>query len=271
MAVKARLPVLISVPHGGVKVPPEVAPLFSLTLADILRDGDTWAGYLYNLEDLVDTVHIFNPARAVVDVNRAPDDLPPANQDGVVKTLAADGLPVWKNRGGLAEKLVEKMLHRYYFPYHEGLKEASGRRSIKLGLDCHTMLARAPFVSAEPGKKRPLVCLGNLGDEKGEVVDGPVSAPPELLRRFGEALAHHFFRFAGDSDEGLVSLNDPFKGGFITRKHSTYGRIPWIQVEINRSLYLHGNPRTESPPGAVLERMAMLKYCFAAALEELFS
>ena len=34
-----------------------------------------------------------------------------------------------------------------------------------------------------------------------------------------------------------VKLNEPFKGGHITR---TYGNnpIPWIQVEMNRSMYL---------------------------------
>ena len=34
-----------------------------------------------------------------------------------------------------------------------------------------------------------------------------------------------------------ISFNDPFHGGHITR---TYGKnpIPWIQIEMNRSMYL---------------------------------
>jgi formiminoglutamase len=35
----------------------------------------------------------------------------------------------------------------------------------------------------------------------------------------------------------LIGLNDPFKGGHITRTHGA-GRVPWIQVEMNRCLYL---------------------------------
>jgi N-formylglutamate deformylase len=34
-----------------------------------------------------------------------------------------------------------------------------------------------------------------------------------------------------------VTLNEPFSGGFITRTHGN-NPIPWIQLEINRSLYL---------------------------------
>ena len=34
-----------------------------------------------------------------------------------------------------------------------------------------------------------------------------------------------------------MTLNEPFSGGFITRTHGN-NPIPWIQLEINRSLYL---------------------------------
>ena len=34
-----------------------------------------------------------------------------------------------------------------------------------------------------------------------------------------------------------IHLNDPFRGGHITRAHGG-GSLPWIQVEMNRSLYL---------------------------------
>jgi formiminoglutamase len=45
------------------------------------------------------------------------------------------------------------------------------------------------------------------------------------------------FRQTFDVRPDQISLNEPFSGGFITR---TYGRhpIPWIQIEINRALYL---------------------------------
>jgi N-formylglutamate deformylase len=34
-----------------------------------------------------------------------------------------------------------------------------------------------------------------------------------------------------------VAINNPFSGGFITNAHFWHKGIPWIQIEINRSLY----------------------------------
>jgi formiminoglutamase len=43
----------------------------------------------------------------------------------------------------------------------------------------------------------------------------------------------HAFGF----NEKEVTINRPFKGGFITR-HYGNNPIPWIQIEMNRKLYL---------------------------------
>ena len=34
-----------------------------------------------------------------------------------------------------------------------------------------------------------------------------------------------------------VAINNPFSGGFISNAHYWHKGIPWIQIEINRSLY----------------------------------
>jgi formiminoglutamase len=34
-----------------------------------------------------------------------------------------------------------------------------------------------------------------------------------------------------------VAINNPFSGGFISNAHFWHKGIPWIQIEINRSLY----------------------------------
>lgn len=77
----ACLPLLISVPHGGLEVPPEVSNYCRLDLPALLKDGDTWAGYLYDMEDRVQAYFQFPVARAVIDLNRAADDRPPENPD----------------------------------------------------------------------------------------------------------------------------------------------------------------------------------------------
>ena len=38
---------------------------------------------------------------------------------------------------------------------------------------------------------------------------------------------------------GRVAINDPFAGGYISQYHYEREGIPWIQIEINRKLYLN--------------------------------
>lgn len=65
-------------------------------------------------------------------------------------------------------------------------------------------------------------------------------------------------------------MNRPFKGGYVVRKHGALGFIPWIQVELNRSLYLPPGPLTATPGEETLRRLADLRRRFTEALEELF-
>jgi formiminoglutamase len=61
------------------------------------------------------------------------------------------------------------------------------------------------------------------------------TAPVELLEQLAAAMAAAF-----EVPLEAIGLNDPFKAGYITQRHGG-GRLPWIQVEMNRSLYL-GEP-----------------------------
>jgi len=265
----ACLPLLISVPHGGLEVPPEVSNYCRLDLPALLKDGDTWAGYLYNMEDLVQAFFQFPVARAVIDPNRAADDRPPGNPDGVVKTVTASNEQVWQKPEGLSTAQVELLLESYYYPYHRYLAVASENRKILLGLDCHTMLDRAPQFSDCPGEQRPLVCLSNRGDENGEALDEHVTAPPDLLRSLGQILERNLIDLARGKSVPAVLLNRPFKGGYIIKHHGTFGHVPWIQVEFNRSLYLDSDPRKVAPGKEEIKRINKLKKCFFFALEEL--
>ena len=82
----ARLPILLSIPHGGTEIPPEVQDRVIISPADLFDDGDAYTREIYNLGDGVAAVISANVARAFVDLNRAPNDLPPGNPDGVIKS-----------------------------------------------------------------------------------------------------------------------------------------------------------------------------------------
>ena len=228
-------PILISIPHSGDIIPPEVADIVDITGKDIFYDGDAFTHEIYDFGKNVDALIKTPIARAIVDVNRASDDRPPENPDGVVKTVTTNGTPVYREGMFPGNDLVKDLLQKYYFPYHKTLENLLENRSIRLAFDCHSMLERSPVTSVCPGEPRPLICLSNRGNKHGLPVRGrePVTCPSEWIRALAESLRR---AFAG---EGEVAMNDPFAGGYISRYHYEHSGIPWIQIEINRKLYLN--------------------------------
>lgn len=207
------LPLAISLPHAGFSVPPEVADLCLLSREQIARDGDEGAREVYaGLEGEVAAFVDTPVGRAIVDPNRAPDDL---RADGVVKTHTCFREPVY--REPLAPDRVKALLERYYHPYHARLAGAA-RTGVELGVDCHTMLSQAPPIDAHPGRERPAICLS----------DGCGATCPGALV---EALARCLERAFGRP----VSRNDPFGGGYIVRRHAA--ELPWVQLELSRAAF----------------------------------
>ncbi len=255
-----KLPVLVTVPHGGRDLPPEATSCL-LSPYEIALDGDTWSSDLYAFGDRVHGCIKTDIPRAVVDLNRAPNDLPPTNPDGVVKSRTVDGTRIWPDIAGPGSQLTQLLINRYYTPWHDAVCAAAAAPGLVLGLDCHTMLAVGPPGHAFAGRSRPLVCLGNRGDANG-TADGsePLSAPTDLLfllrDNFASALRNEDVDI--EIDEPRFRLNVPFRGGHIIRRLSTGTHLPWIQLELSRALYLP--PKFEPTPGvADLRRIADLR------------
>lgn len=60
------LPLLVSVPHAGLRVPPEVAHLCALSPKEVADDGDVGAAEIYAIEDAVAAYATTDVARAIV-------------------------------------------------------------------------------------------------------------------------------------------------------------------------------------------------------------
>ena len=206
------LPILISIPHAGLSIPPEVRDLCILTPEQIRADGDEGAAEIYNIRNHVAEFVTTDIARAVVDLNRAPDD---RRTDGVVKTHTCWNIPIY--REPLSDIFIQTLLEKYYHPYHKQLTKIAIQSQIKLGFDCHTMAAVGPPVGPDPDKERPWVCLSN--DDR--------TCPQTWL----EKLAHCFNK----TFDNQVAINHPFRGGYIIRSHAD--EIPWIQIEISRDSF----------------------------------
>jgi N-formylglutamate deformylase len=205
------LPLVISVPHAGLGVPPRVAAQNALTAAQIARDGDEQADTIYAVA--ADVAHFLSPevARAFVDLNRAEDD---RRADGVVKTHTCWGDPVYREPLELAT--IDELLAEHHRPYHAQLT-AWSTTGARLGLDCHTMAAHGPPVGPDPGAERPWVCLSH----------GDGTCPEAWMRAMLACMVAEF----GDH----VRVNDPFRGGHITRSHAA--EMPWMQIELSRAAF----------------------------------
>ncbi len=219
------LPVFLSIPHGGTETPKELHDRICITPQDLFDDGDAFTADVYDLSGEVAGVVKAEIARAFVDLNRAPEDRPPQNPDGVVKTATCLNRPIYKPGREPDEALTALLIERYHGPYHARLEAAGADPRIRLALDCHSMLPTAPPIAPDAGRRRPLFCLSN-GNGR--------TAPTQLLEALAAAFAAAF-----EVPREEIGLNDPFKGGYITQRHGG-GRLPWIQVEMNRSLYLAG-------------------------------
>ncbi len=222
-----KLPWILSVPHGGLEIPPSVRDVQQLTPEQIRLDGDEGAAEIYALEDRV--LHMVRTpiARAFVDVNRASDD---RSRDGVVKTHTIFAEAIYARE--LTDSEASQLIEAHWRPYHEELRRLAADPAVHLGIDGHTMAAVGPPIARDAGRRRPVVCLGDGG-----------GAFPEAWKA---SLTRHFVEHFGPE----VVWNEPFRGGYITRE---LGRLkPWLQIEL---------ARTQSPPYAE-QRTAL-----AAALE----
>jgi formiminoglutamase len=249
------LPVLLSIPHGGTLLPPELKGRVCAADHDLHDDVDAYSGRIYDLGSRAAVVVAADVARTFVDLNRTMDDLPPANPDGVVKSSTCTGKFVYFPGQEPDAALIDRLLKRYYVPYFVRLNQEVLRADIRFAFDCHTMLPYGPSAASDAGQARPLICLGNRGGRTSDM---------DSLYRLGECFRRVFK--IGIED---VAFNVPFSGGAITRK---YGRrpIPWIQIEINRSLYLA--PPWFDRQGLVMDdrRLFELNRLFEAVLTAFF-
>ncbi len=204
------LPLLVSVPHAGLIVPPEAEPYCRLTPAQVAKDGDVGAAEIFDLRDEFEAYVSTEIARAIIDQNREPTD---RRKDGVVKTHTCWDVPVYDPFPPPA--VIDSMLESYYFPYHSRLTELGESGEFLLAVDCHTMAAFGPPVGPDPGQERPWVCLSN----------GEGTCPEKWIVSLQGAFRRHF--------EGDVTINPPFRGGYITRSHAE--EMPWVQLEVSRA------------------------------------
>lgn len=219
-----KLPVLLSIPHGGTKRPKELEGHMCITDKDQFDDSDPFVIEIYNLGNKVKHVFSSEIARAYVDLNRSLQDLPPHNPDGLIKSTTCYQKKIYIKGKEPDKSLTKKLIQLYYLPYHRLIQKSFREMDLQLCLDCHSMASHAPNISPDrKNKERPLFCLSNQNGK---------SSSNEMIELLADCISESF-----QINRNQILLNNPFLGGYITK---TYGNnpIPWIQIEMNRKLYL---------------------------------
>lgn len=216
-------------------MPRELDGRLCITEAARFDDSDPFTAEIYDIGESALRVVKAEVARAYVDLNRSKKQLPPRVPDGLIKSVTCYNEPVYMRGMEPGPQLTERLIRRYYDPYYDAIERACAdpQSGLRLCLDCHSMAPTAPPVSgngdSEDGNgnaARPLFCLSNRNGKM---------CPDDQLEVLARCMSESF-----EIPRDRILLNHPFRGGHITEwfgaRHGP--AIPWVQVEMNRILYL---------------------------------
>ncbi|GMR16962.1 MAG: N-formylglutamate deformylase [Gammaproteobacteria bacterium] len=218
-------PLLISVPHDGRELPPDIAARMS-EAGRSLTDTDWHVRRLYEFAQCMGaSILSANYSRYVVDLNRSPAD------EALYEGQLATGLCPARTfagaalyRDGASVSAAEQRLRteEYWQPYHDQLAACLGalreRHGYALLWDAHSIRAAVPALFE-----------GTLPDLNIGTHDG-ASCAVEI-----EAA---LLQVAGGSQYSSV-LNGRFKGGYITRHYGAPAQgIHAVQLELAQHCYM---------------------------------
>jgi len=251
-----RLPFVISIPHCSRLIPTEIRPAIGLEEEQILDCTDRGTREIF-AQYPVRTILWARWCRLVVDLNRSHLQ---RDATGVVPEVDYFHRRIYKANFAPDDEEVQRRLRRYYWPYHDRLKEALQDREVKVLFDCHSLSRIGPAGAPDRLQWRKDIVLGNNGDAKAERDNsrGAITCEPEALLMMKEVLEGKGFS---------VSINHPYAGGFITTHYgeelASSGKMA-VQIEVNQSLYM-GNAGS----GLCLEKVSDVSLRLGQALREI--
>lgn len=229
---QGSLPLLVSIPHAGTELTPEVEAGLS-DAARGLPDTDWHIPLLYDfVRDLGASVLIGRYSRYVIDLNRPPDNQPlyRTATTGLFPETLFDGTPTFAPGKTPDAAQRQGYIDQIWQPYHQQIQQELARLKAQYG---YALLFDAHSIASQISR----LFEGRLPDLNIGTNDG-ASCSPELITAIQEVCA-------AQSDYSWV-VNGRFKGGYITRAYGQpQQQIQAVQLELAQLNYM-----AETPPYA---------------------
>ncbi len=229
-----KLPFLIIIPHGGLDIPEELYGYENISPLNIFFESDAGANRIFSLDDSVFKTVSTPISRIFVDMDREYKHLAPVTGDGVIKSRTSMNRDVFIKDCYPDEIAISNILNRYYFPFHETIRNSIRDMKFKAIIECHTHMPVGPANSPDRGMPRPLVITGYTVDTGSEIKQ---TAAPEIALELASSMAKNLSR-EGDTVTDIFKVQDYDNRGFIMKNYSIAG-IPVLNLSISRSFFLN--------------------------------
>ncbi|MEO0480328.1 MAG: N-formylglutamate deformylase [Planctomycetota bacterium] len=250
-----EVPLLVSVPHCGREMPPEVFERFREGAVRTLPDNDHFLDRVYDfVPSIGGTLLTARYSRYLIDLNRPADGAalyPGRDETGLIPMSSFGGEPIYLEGQEPDDAERSSRVERYWRPYREALEGELERIRQQFGYallwDGHSIRSVVPrFFEGE----LPALMLGD--------VDG-TSADPRLSAAVVEVQ---------QASEYSAQKNAPFKGGAITR---TYGNpeagVHALQLEMSQRIYMDEASPFELDAERTARLVPHLRECLQAYVE----
>lgn len=244
-----EIPLLVTIPHSGEKVPPQTPWLKALPEETLMCDVDRYVDFLYEptLQKLKIPYVKTEWHRYAADLNRVPEDV---DASSVVGHKNPSGM---HSRGfhwvmttyrqplmtePMTLQVHNELVQLIYEPFHasiRGLYQALHEKGYKkiFHIDAHSMPSVGTSEHRDPGERRADIVVS---DSKGKSCD------PRFKDLVIAAYATAGFK---------VGYNWPYFGGRVTEQYGVPSRGQHtLQVEMNRSLYMDEKTKKLRPEEA---------------------
>lgn len=257
---RGNVPLLISLPHDGSAIPPDIAGRMT-EHAQRSIDTDWHVSKLY--EPLAERLgaSLIKPlaSRYVVDLNRPSDGqalYPGRKETGLVPTIGFDGEVLYREGQAPDAQEVQRRIDDFWRPYHQALAQELARLRFEHGRvllwEGHSIRSRVPMLF--DGQLPDF----NLGTADGRSCRSTVQQALDARMQAQSRFSH--------------VVNGRFKGGYITRHYGQPDQgVDAVQLELSQVTYMDEDSFVfESDKAAQVQDVigGLLEACLAASKDD---